>query len=74
MVNLNKKMKNPEDEKIDSQLSRLEGIVAWFEEQEAVDVEDGLKKVKEGTELIKKLRGVLKEAENEFKEIKKDLE
>ena len=34
-------------------LSKLNGIVEWFDEQEEVDVEVGLEKVKEGAELIR---------------------
>ena len=55
-------------------LEKLENIVAWFEEQESVDVEEGLKKVKEGATLIKASRARLKEVENEFEEVKRDLE
>lgn len=54
-------------------LRKLEGIAAWFDEQEEVDVETGLEKVKEGAKLIKELKISLKAAENEFEEIKKDL-
>ena len=54
-------------------LKKLEGIAAWFENQEEVDVEEGLKKVKEGAMLIKSSRERLKEVENEFEEVKKEL-
>ncbi len=60
-------------EKITNQLGKLEKIVAWFEQQEEVDVEAGLIKVKEGAALIKELKEKLKKVENEFEEIKKDL-
>ncbi len=33
-------------------LGKLNDIVAWFEEQEEVDVEVGLEKVKEGAKLV----------------------
>jgi exodeoxyribonuclease VII small subunit len=62
-----------EKNKIGGALSKLEQIVSWFEEQDEVDVEEGLKKVKEGAELIKDLKLRLKKAENEFEEIKKEL-
>jgi exonuclease VII small subunit len=62
-----------EQSKISSELGRLEAIVAWFEGQEAVDVEEGLVKVKEGAALIKDLKVRLKSVQNEFQEIKKDL-
>jgi exonuclease VII small subunit len=55
-------------------LSELEGIVAWFEKQEEIDVEVGLGKVKQGAELIKSLKTRLRAVENEFKEIKEDVE
>lgn len=55
-------------------LSRLNNIVEWFDEQEEVDVELGLVKVKEGAELIKVCRKRLLEVENEFKEIQRDID
>ena len=58
---------------IKDSLKKLEAIAGWFDEQEAVDVEAGLAKVKEGTVLIKELKTKLKQVENEFEEIKKDL-
>ena len=60
-------------EKISDSLSKLEGIVKWFNTQKDVDVEEGLLRVKEGAVLIKDLNERLKEVENEFIEIKKDL-
>ncbi len=60
-------------ETIKHSLKKLEAIAGWFDEQEEVDVEQGLLKVKEGTILIKELKTKLKEVENEFEEIKKDL-
>lgn len=68
------KADDKKENKITSQLGQLEQIVAWFEGQEEVDVEAGLAKVKEGAELIKELKTKLKKVENEFEEIKKDLE
>jgi exonuclease VII small subunit len=59
---------------INEQLGELEKIVKWFEGQKEVDVEKGLEKMKEGAILIKSLKSRLKEVENEFEEIKKDLE
>ncbi len=55
-------------------LSKLNGIVEWFDEQEEVDVEVGLEKVKEGAELIKVCKKRLAEVENEFKEIQRDID
>lgn len=55
-------------------LKKLEEITQWFNGQEEVDVEKGLEKVKEGAKLIKASRERLKEVENEFKDVKKELE
>lgn len=59
---------------ISQSLHKLEEIVGWFERQKDVDVEEGLKKVKLGAELIKELKKDLKTVENEFSEIKKEIE
>ena len=55
-------------------LKNLQGIIDWFENQEEVDVEKGLEKVKEGAVLIKESRARLKEIENEFEVVKTELE
>lgn len=55
-------------------IKKLEGIVDWFESQEEVDVEKGLEKFKEGAILVKASRERLKEIENEFKEVEKELQ
>jgi exodeoxyribonuclease VII small subunit len=55
-------------------LKKLEEIVDWFENQEEVDVEKGLEKVREGVKLIRSSKERLKKVENEFEEIKKELE
>ncbi len=34
-------------------LKKVQTIIAWFDEQEEVDVEKGLEKIKEGTVLIR---------------------
>jgi len=59
---------------IKEKLSKLEEIASWFEKQKEVDVEEGLKRVKEGNALVKELRERLREVENEFEELKKDLD
>ena len=53
-------------------LKKLAEITEWFEEQKEVDVEEGLKKVKEAALLIKASKERLKAIENEFEEIKKE--
>lgn len=55
-------------------LKKVQQIITWFDDQEEVDVEQGLEKIKEGTVLIKESRTRLKEIENEFEVVKKDLE
>ena len=55
-------------------LKKVQAIITWFDEQEEVDVEKGLEKIKEGTVLIKESRTRLKKIENEFEVVKKDLE
>ncbi len=54
-------------------LDKLETIIAWFDEQDHVDVQQGLDKVREGAVLVKELRARLKAVENEFEEVKKEL-
>ena len=54
-------------------IKKLRAITAWFESQDEIDVEKGLERVKEGAELIKASRSRLKELENEFEEVKKQL-
>ena len=61
-------------ENLHDSLKKIQGIISWFEEQEEVDVEKGLEKVKEGAALIKSSRKRLQEIENEFEIVKKDLE
>jgi len=58
---------------IQSQLNELEKIASWFEAEEDFDVEEGLKKVKEGAALVKKLKDRIKAVENEFRELEAEL-
>ena len=55
-------------------LRKLSEISKWFDGREEIDVEQGLEKVKEAAILIKASRERLKEVENEFEEIKKEIE
>ncbi len=55
-------------------LEKLAAIATWFEEQDEIDIEEGLTKVKEASGLIKESRSRLQDIENEFQEIKKDIE
>lgn len=55
-------------------LKKLSDIAAWFDEQQTVDVEEGLVKVKEAAGLIKESKLRLKAIENEFEEIKNEID
>ncbi len=55
-------------------LKKLSEVADWFDSQEDVDVEEGLKKVKEAVEIIKESKKRLREIENEFEKVKKELE
>lgn len=59
---------------LNNSLKRLSEIAEWFDNQEEIDVEEGLKKVKEAVELIKASKARLKTIENEFTEIKKEID
>ena len=68
----------PKEDKIEKQdltsdLKKLSGISKWFEDQENIDIEEALKKVKEAVSLIKISKDRLKEVENEFEEIKREI-
>lgn len=54
-------------------LTELTAIVSWFDEQENVDVEQGLEKVRLAATLIKESKTRLAQIENEFKEIEKEM-
>lgn len=58
---------------LSEQLKKLQKIVDWFDSQQEVDVEKGLRQVKEGAELIKRSKKRLREIENEFEEVRKDI-
>lgn len=59
---------------LNENIKRLKEIVSWFENQSEPDVEKGLEYVKEGASLIKSSKERLTEIENEFKEIKKEIQ
>ncbi|MCX6813511.1 MAG: exodeoxyribonuclease VII small subunit [Candidatus Azambacteria bacterium] len=54
-------------------IRKLNEIVDWFENQEEVDVEAGLEKVKEGAKLVKDCKTRLAEVQNEFEKIRKEV-
>ena len=55
-------------------LKQIEKITTWFDDQDEIDIEKALEKVKQATELIKASKDKLAQVENEFKEIKKTVE
>jgi len=59
---------------ISKNLKNLEEIVSWFEKNKDLDIEEGLKKAKDGFTIIQELKKKIEKAENEFKELKKGLE
>jgi exonuclease VII small subunit len=59
---------------LNENLKKLEEISQWFDNSKEVDVEEGLEKVKEAVILIKESKERLKQIENEFEEIKKEVE
>ncbi len=54
-------------------LIELNKIVSWFDDQENVDVEQGLDKVRAAAKIIKESKTRLAQIENEFKEIEKEM-
>jgi exodeoxyribonuclease VII small subunit len=63
-----------QDKNLQETLQELKGIITELEKSEDVDVEAGLAQVKEGAKLVKDARKRFGELENEFTDIKKDLE
>lgn len=59
---------------LNDNFKRLAEITDWFDNQEEIDVEEGLNKVKEAVGLIRASKERLKAVENEFEEIKKEIE
>lgn len=54
-------------------LEELSTIVSWFENQNNVDVEVGLEKVRAAAALITSSKTRLAEIENEFRELEKEI-
>lgn len=66
--------KETSGENLKDNLDALKNIVAWFDNQTEVDVEQGLEKVRLGAELVKKTKARLSQIENEFEEIQREIE
>ncbi len=62
------------EKNLKSNLEKLSSIVDWFEKQEEIDVEEGLKKVKESVEILKETKKQFSDIENQFEEMKKEIE
>lgn len=57
---------------IKKSLNELQEITEWFQEDE-IDLDKGLEKLKDGVKIIKQCRKRIQEIENEFVDIKKEL-
>lgn len=66
-------MPKKKEQDLTSALEQLEQIVEDLNTQN-IDIESGLKKFKEGAALIKLCKTKLQKAENEFTNLKEDLE
>lgn len=66
--------KKSDPKNLKNNLKELEEISNWFNDQQEIDVEEGLNKVKTAVALIKSSKDRLKEIENEFEEIKKEID
>ncbi len=62
----------PDSQNLNANLKKLAEITDWFENQEEIDLEEGLRRIREAVKIIKDSKGRLKEIENEFEEIKKE--
>lgn len=68
------KKENKNEVNLNEAITELRSIAEWFESQSEVDIEIGLQKIKEGSLLVKACKERLKELENTFEEVKKELE
>jgi GTP cyclohydrolase III len=66
-------MKKIDENNLKQNLERLSEIAAWFEDVEEIDIEEGIAKAKEAAGLIASAKKRLKDIENEFEEIKKEI-
>ena len=67
-------MAQPKKQNLKEYLIQIEKITTWFEDQDEIDIEEALEKVKQAAKLIKASKDKLAQVENEFKEIKKKVE
>lgn len=69
--------KKTKDNNLSDNLKKLSKIAEWFDEQETKEepnFEEGLNKAREAAKFIKASQDRLTDIENEFEEIKKDIE
>ena len=66
--------KTKKTENFAKSFAELEEITRWFETEENVDLDKGLKKFERGLELAGELKKKLSEVENKVEEIKKKFE
>jgi exodeoxyribonuclease VII small subunit len=62
---------NPNQFDFTQSINKLEEINAWFQNED-FNLDEGLQKLKEGKDLIKKCRTRLQAVENEFTKIKQE--
>lgn len=55
-------------------MQQLQAIVDWYDQQQELDLEEGLARAKQAAELIKVCARRLSQLENEFVKIKADLD
>ena len=61
-------------ETLQNNLNTLAEIAEWFEFRNEIDIEEGLIKLKQAAEIIKSIKKRLREINNEFEEIKIEIE
>jgi exonuclease VII small subunit len=62
------------DQNFSQNFRQLQQLVAWFEQQRDIDVEEGMLKAKLAAELIQRCSHRLSQLENEFTAIKQELD
>jgi len=66
-------MKKISDDNLKNSFKKLSEIADWFENIEEIDIEEGMSKAKEASMLIVSIKKRLSEIENQFEEIKKEI-
>ncbi len=70
---MNKKQ-TKEDINLSDAIKELKQITEWFEKQDEINIEESISKIKQGAVLVKECKEKLKEMENTFEEIRKELD